>query len=144
MKQRIIAAGALLLIAGAGQALAQGGRWVTVGDAAGGPIEVDRGSLNWHRMQHALWRIRYAVPQPNGAVEERNIELIDCHARTSAPISTRWFGADGRIINEQTDPISVAQAHLKEPTISSPGKAAAAGACRLRPPPPKKKRVARG
>ena len=139
MKQQVIALGALLLIAGAGQALAQGGRWVMVGNAAGGPIEVDRNSLNWHRMQHAVWRIRYAMPKPNGAVEERNLELIDCHARTSAVISTRSIGPGGQIIDEQTDPESVALGHLKPPTISSPGKAAASGACRLRPPPPKRK-----
>lgn len=138
MKQQVIAMGALLLIAAAGQALAQGERWVTVGAAAGGPIEVDRASLNWHRMQRAVWRIRYETPKPNGAVEERNLELIDCHDRTSAPISTRSIGPDGRIIDEQTDPESVAQAHLKPPTIATPGKAAAAGACRLRPPPPKR------
>jgi hypothetical protein len=143
MKQQVIAVGALLLIAGAGQALAQGGRWVNVGSAPGGPIEVDRGSLTWHRMQHAVWRIRYAVPKPNGAVEERNLELIDCHEHSSAPISTRSIGPDGRVFDEQSDPESVAQAHLKPPTIATPGRAAASGACRLRPPPPKKK-VARG
>ena len=143
MKQQVIAAGALLLIAGASQALAQGGRWVTVGNAAGGAIEVDRGSLSWRRMQRAVWRIRYQTPKPNGAVEERNLELIDCHARTSAPISTRSIGPDGRIIDEQSDPESIAQAHLKAPTIATPGRAAASGACRLRPPPPKK-RVTRG
>jgi hypothetical protein len=136
MKQQVIAAGALLLIAGA--ALAQGGRWVNVGSAPGGPIEVDRGSLDWHRMQHAVWRIRYAVPKPNGAVEERNLELIDCHEHSSAPISTRSIGPDGRVIEEQSDPESVAQAHLKPPTIATPGRAAASGACRLRPPPPKR------
>ena len=70
MKHRIITLGTLALLAA--PALAQGGRWVTVGSAPGGAIEVDRGSLTWHRMQHAVWRIRYGAPQPNGAVEERN------------------------------------------------------------------------
>ena len=142
MKQRIIALGALVLMVGPAWALAPGERWVTVGNAPGGAIEVDRGSLDWHRMQRAVWRVRYAVPKPNGAVEERNLELIDCHDHTSAPISTRSIGPDGRIIDEQSDPESVAQQHLKQPTISTPGRAAASGACRLRPPPPKK-RVAR-
>jgi hypothetical protein len=141
MKHRIITLGALALLAA--PAIAQGGRWVIVGSAPGGAIEVDRGSLTWHRMQHAVWRVRYAVPKPNGAVEDRNIELIDCHDHTSAPISTRSIGPGGQIIDEQTDPESVAQQHLRPPTISSPGKAAASGACRLRPPPPKRK-AARG
>lgn len=143
MKRHMIGWGTLVLMAGPAIALAPAGRWVTVGNAAGGPIEVDRNSLDWHRVQHAVWRIRYQVPKPNGAVEERNLELIDCHDRTSAPISTRSIGPDGRIIDEQTDPESVAQAHLKPPTIATPGKAAASGACRLRPPPPKK-RIVRG
>jgi hypothetical protein len=139
MKQAIIALGALVLMVSPGLALAPGGRWVTVGSAAGGPIEVDRSSLDWHRMQHAVWRIRYQTPKPNGAVEERNLELIDCHARTSAPISTRSIGPDGRIVEEQSDPESIAQQHLAPPTIATPGRAAATGACRLRPPPPKRR-----
>jgi hypothetical protein len=143
MKHRIVALGALVLIATSAVALAQGERWANVGSAPGGPIEVDRSSLDWHRMQHAVWRIRYAVPKPNGTVEERNLELVDCHLHTSAPISTRSLGPGGQVIAEQTDPESVAQTHLKEPTIATPGRAAASGICRLRPPPPKLK-AARG
>jgi hypothetical protein len=137
MKHRMIALGVLVLVAA--PVLAQGGRWVTVGSAPGGPIEVDRGSLDWHRMQHAVWRIRYVEPKPNGAVEERYVELIDCHDRTSAPLSTTSIGPGGQVISVDRDPEDIVRQRLKPPTIGTPGRAAASGACRLRPPPPKRR-----
>lgn len=136
MTHRMVAA-ALALAASA--AIAQGPRWVPVGaGAGGGMIEIDRSSLNWHAVQHAVWRIGYAEPKPNGAVGERHVELIDCNAHTSAPISTTSIGPRGEVIDVQSDPESIAIRHLAPPTIGSPGRRVAASACRLRPPPPRR------
>jgi hypothetical protein len=139
MKQQIIALAAIGLVAAMGPAQAAGPRWVQVGNGAGGgPIEVDRASLTWHSVQHAVWRIPYATPKPNGAVEERHVELIDCDAHMSAPISTTSIGPNGNVIDVQSDPENIARQHLGPPTIGSPGRRVAVGACQLRPPPPKR------
>lgn len=140
MKHQMIAVAALALAAGSGPAQAQGGRWVPVGPGAGGGmIEIDRSSLTWHSIQHAVWRIGYAEPKPNGAVGERHVELIDCNAHASAPISTTSIGPQGEVIEVQSDPESIARQHLAPPTIGSPGRRVAVNACRLRPPPPKRR-----
>jgi hypothetical protein len=141
MKQQMVAMVALVLALGSGPAQAAGQRWVQVGvGAGGGAIEVDRNSLNWRSMQHAIWRIPYAVPKPNGAVEEQHLELIDCDAHASAPISTTSFGPGGKVIDVQSDPERLAYERLAPPTIGTPGRMVAVGACRLRPLPPKKRR----
>ena len=140
MKHRPAIVAALILAAGAATALAALPRWVPVGrGAGGGMIEIDRSSLNWHSLQHAVWRIGYSEPKPNGAVGERNVELIDCDTHTSAPISTTSIGPHGEVIDVQSDPESIARRHLAPPTIGSPGHRVAVNACRLRPPRPKRR-----
>jgi hypothetical protein len=138
MRHYTVAAAALVLAAGA--AMAQRPRWVPVGaGAGGGTIEIDRSSLNWRSVQHAVWRISYLEPKPNGALGERHVELIDCNAHTSAALSTTSIGPRGEVIEVQSDPESIAIRHLAPPTIGSPGRRVAVNACRLRPPPPRRR-----
>jgi hypothetical protein len=127
---------ALLAAAPAGAAP----RWTEIGrDAAGRPVEIERGSLHWRNLQRAWWRIRHAEPQADGAVEERHLELIDCGARTSAVIGTIRIGAGGETVSDQRDGESLAMQRMGPPTPETTGEMVAMAACRLRPPPPKRR-----
>jgi hypothetical protein len=115
-------------------------RWTEVGrDAAGRPVEIARGSLTWRNLQRAWWRIAYAEPRADGAVEERHLELIDCGDRSAAVIQTIALGPDGQTLSEQVDGEELARQRLSPPTPDSTGEMVAMAACRLRPPPPKRR-----
>lgn len=128
----------LALIAAAAPALAApaGPRWTMVGPGAGGPVEIDRASLNWRPMQRAWWRINYAQPKRDGTVQERHLELIDCRAGVSAVIATVSMDAAGQVISDQRDGEDLAMQRLSPPTPGTTGELVAEQACRLRPPPP--------
>ncbi|HYZ47378.1 MAG TPA: hypothetical protein VE567_00625 [Sphingomonas sp.] len=114
-------------------------RWIAVGTGAGaGEIEIDRASLNWRPVQRAWWRIAYAPAKPDGTVEERHLELIDCGDGNSAVIETVSFDAAGRMIAEQRDGEELARQRLGPPTPGTTGETIVEQACRLRPPPPRR------
>lgn len=113
-------------------------RWTPAGmDAAGRTIEIDRNSLNWRSLQRAWWRIAYPQPRPDGTVEERHLELVDCRDGTSAVIQTVSLGADGRVVSDQVDGEELALQRLGPPTPDTAGETVTTEACRLRPPPPR-------
>jgi hypothetical protein len=115
-------------------------RWAEIGrDAAGRPVEIARGSLTWRNLQRAWWRIAYAEPRTDGAIEERHLELIDCNDQTSAIIRTMTVGPDGQTLAEQVDGENLAMQRLSPPTPKTTGEMVAMAACRLRPPPPKRR-----
>jgi hypothetical protein len=115
-------------------------RWTEVGrDPAGRAVEVARGSLDWRNEQRAWWRIVYAEPREDGALEERHLELIDCADRSAAVIRTLAVGAGGQTVSEQVDGESLARQRLSPPTPDTTGEMVAMAACRLRPPPPKRR-----
>lgn len=126
----------LALAGSAAAAAAAGPRWTSVGPGPGGAIEVDRASLTWRPMQRAWWRIRYAGPRPDGAVEERHLELIDCRAGVSAVIETVSLDAAGRVLADRRDGEELALQRMGPPTPGTAGETVAVQACRLRPPPP--------
>lgn len=132
MKALVIA----MLLAGSAEAAPPAPRWTSVGPGSGGVVEVDRASLTWRRLQRAWWRVRFAEPRRDGSVEERNLELIDCHEGASAGIETVSLDAAGRVIDDQRDTEELAFQRMSPPTPDTPGEVAAMGACRLRPPPP--------
>jgi hypothetical protein len=141
----MIAAAVLGIAAGAGQAAAPRPHWVRVGVAAGGgPIEIDRSSLNWHSLQRARWRVLHPQPQPDGTVEERHIEMIDCASRTSSGLQTTLFGPGGHLIDDQRDPYEVTMRRMAPPTPDTTGETVTVNACRLRPPPPPKRKAQHG
>lgn len=112
-------------------------RWTAVGTGAGGgAIEIDRASLNWRAMQRAWWRIRYAPAKPDGTVEERHLELIDCRGGESAVIETVSLDGTGRTIADRRDGEELAMQRMGPPTPGTSGETVVEGACRLRPPPP--------
>jgi hypothetical protein len=114
--------------------------WTEVGrDVAGRPVEIARSSLTWRNLQRAWWRIAYAEPRTDGAVEERHLELVDCNDRTSAIIRTMAVGPDGQTLVEQVDGENLAMQRLSPPTPETTGEMVAMAACRLRPPPPKRR-----
>lgn len=130
-----------LVLAAPAAAAPQEMRWTQVGsDVAGRPVEVARSSLNWRNLQRAWWRIVYAEPRGDGAIEERHLELIDCGDRTSAVIQTMAIGAGGQTLSEQVDGENLAMQRLGPPTPETTGEMVAMAACRLRPPPPKRGR----
>lgn len=112
-------------------------RWVAVGTGAGGgAIEINRASLTWRPMQRAWWRIHYEPPKRDGTVEERHLELIDCHTGSSAVIETISLDGAGQVINDQRDGEDLAMQRMGPPTPDTTGETVVEQACRLRPPPP--------
>jgi hypothetical protein len=112
-------------------------RWTPAGmDGAGRAIEIDRNSLNWRSLQRAWWRVAYPQPRPDGTVQERHLELVDCRDGTSAVIQILSLGADGRVIRDQVDGEELAMQRLSPPTPDTAGETVTQEACRLRPPPP--------
>jgi hypothetical protein len=112
-------------------------RWTHVGiGAGGGAIEVNRASLTWRPLQRAWWRIRYDPAKRDGTVEERHLELIDCHSGQSAVIETVSLDGAGQVIADQRDGEELAMQRMGPPTPGTAGETLVEGACRLRPPPP--------
>ena len=131
----ILAAVALLAATAAGAA-APKPQWVRVGSHHGQPVEVDKASIRTlGAVTRGWWRVALAEPRTDGAVQEKQLEAVDCGARLSSSLALVTLDAEGRVLSDLREPESAALARLAPATPGTTGEMVADAICRLRPRP---------